>query len=144
MATPVRKKKIDDVISIIASLSLGQTLSEFNYARCKKLLAECKDQTPLEFWQMLNSLTELNFNNLKSAHDLAVLNADKSTNLSVLRNAHYVFNHTLDYVKASQTIEKIMDLMDKGNLDLSQLPSDFILEFYLSGRLNELLKGKVL
>ncbi|MDO6646199.1 hypothetical protein [Acinetobacter guillouiae] len=142
MATPARKKKTDDVISTLASLGLGQTLSEFNYARCKKLLAESKDQTPLELWRMLDSLTELNFNNLKTAHALAVLNADKSTNLSVLRNAHYVFNHTLDYVKASQTIEKIIDLTEKSNLDLSQLPSDFILEFYLSGRLEELLKRK--
>ncbi|KQQ77221.1 hypothetical protein [Acinetobacter sp. Leaf130] len=138
MSQPVPLKKIDELVLLLTELKPAEILSEFKYARCNRLLNEAKSITPEDWWLMCKSLVELYANNLIVADKLANEIFLNSNDLKVLRNLHYIFNQTFNYVKAVEVNEKIINISRKLNLELREtLPTWIELEFFLSGNIDK-------
>ncbi|MCG6036896.1 hypothetical protein [Acinetobacter oleivorans] len=139
MSKPVPLKKIDELSIILNNIKPSEILSEFKYARCNRLLNSAKSTTPEDWWLMCKSLVEVYANNLKEANEIAEKNLSISSDITVLRNTHFVFSKTFNMVKSVETVEKIVDLSNLIKTDLKlTVPTSIELEFFLTGNINKL------
>ncbi|WP_433846895.1 hypothetical protein [Acinetobacter proteolyticus] len=136
MKKPVPKTKLDELGELINSFKPNIVLSEFNYARCLKLLDSSKAISPKDKWHVMKGMVELGANRISSANEAAYYVLENSTNFSNLRNAMYILNHTFDLNGVCKTVDKIVGLIELLKIDPKGiLPRDLGLAFLLNGEL---------
>lgn len=136
MKPPIPKTKMDELGLLINSFKPNEVLSEFNYARCMRLLDSSEQVAPKDLWHVMKGLIELNANNLSAANDAAVYALEISNNFSCLRNSIYIFNQTFDHENSCKAVDKIVKLIEIQKMDPKGiLPNDLGVGFLLNGEL---------
>lgn len=136
MPPSIPKTKSAELMDILNSIKPEEGLSEFKYTRCIRILKEIVLFTPKDQLKMMRSMIELNVGNLQQAKTLALKNYETSDNFQVLRNAAYVFQQAMALDMVVKTMEKIIQISRKMNIDVREsLPSSYGLSYFLSGNL---------
>lgn len=136
MPPSIPKTKADEVKEIINNTLSGDTLSEFNYVRCIRLLKEIELFTAQDQINMLRGILELYVGNLLKAKELALVNYEISNDFQVLRNAIFIFQQVMALDWVVKTMGKLSEISKKVNIDLKEsLPPSYELSYFLSGNL---------
>ncbi|MEZ2902973.1 hypothetical protein ACBQ24_09540 [Acinetobacter terrestris] len=137
MPPSIPKTKADEVKEIINNTLSGDTLSEFNYVRCIRLLKEIELFTAQDQINMLRGILELYVGNLHKAKELALVNYEISNDFQVLRNAVFIFQQVMALDWVVKTMGRMSEISKKVNIDLKEsLPPAYELSYFLSGNLS--------
>jgi len=141
MPSPIPKTKVDEIRDVISNVKLGDTLSEFKYTRCLRLLNDIQSFTARDQLNMYRSIIELYVGNCREAKSLAVTNLAQSEDFQVLRNCAFIFQQVLALDLVVDTMEKIIEVSNRLNINpVETLPSGYELNYFLSGQLE---KGEI-
>ena len=137
MPPSIPKTKADEIKEIISNIPPNNTLSEFNYVRCIRLLKEIEPFTAQDQINMLRGILELYVGNLHKAKELALVNYEISNDFQVLRNAVFIFQQVLALDWVVKTMGRMSEISKKVNIDLKEsLPPAYELSYFLSGNLS--------
>jgi hypothetical protein len=137
MPPSIPKTKADEIKEIISNIPPNNTLSEFNYVRCIRLLKEIEPFTAQDQLNMLRGFLELYAGNLSKAKELALVNYEISNDFQVLRNTAYIFQQIMALDWVVKTMGRISGISKKMNIDLKEsLPQSYGLSYFLSGNLS--------
>ena len=141
MPPPIPKTKVDEIREVINNAKLGDTLSEFKYTRCLRLLNDIQSFTAQDQLNMYRSIIELYVGNCREAKSLALINLADSENFQVLRNCAFIFQQVLALDLVVNTMEKIIEVSNRLNINPGEtLPPGYELNYLLSGNLG---KGEI-
>lgn len=137
MPPSIPKTKADEIKEIISNIPPNNTLSEFNYVRCIRLLKEIEPFTAQDQINMLRGILELYVGNLHKAKELALVNYEISNDFQVLRNAVFIFQQVMALDWVVKTMGRMSEISKKVNIDLKEsLPPAYELSYFLSGNLS--------
>ena len=138
MPSPIPKTKVDEIRDTISNAKLGETFSEFKYARCLRLLSDIQSFTAQDQLNMYKSIVELYMGNCRDAKSLALANLKESENFQVLRNCAFIFQQVLALDLVVDTMEKIIEVSTRLNINPKEtLTPGYQLNYFLSGNLKK-------
>ncbi|GEM_PF-6073572 len=139
MTNPKPKTKYEEMADFINGLMPNEVLSEFKYARARKILKSLENIIPEDEYLIFDAIIEVFNNNLLGAYEKAQQASVVSEKILVLDNVLYVYEKVFSLYDSVQVLNKKAVIGKKLGKSLKEsVVDDVELVLTISGKIKEI------